>query len=198
MVNSFTPKLAPPGAGLPFFQKMILRYFVFPKYSKKMTWETSQAFFKKEGDKILKLAHSLPKEKLTQRILIKSMVGLEDSSRYWSVSMAMEHLMIVGNQIADGIVDLSQGKVPDKKADTATVKPFENLPAEKIISRFENFISNFLERTTKNISNLGSSQKFEHPWFGKLDARQWMALSGIHQQIHRKQAEAIVLGLQKK
>ena len=193
--TDLAPRLAPPGAGIPFFQKMILRYFIFPRYSKKMTLETAQDFFKREGEKILAKARELPAEKITEKVLVKPMPGLEDSSRYWSVSMAMEHLIIVGSQIAGGIVDLGLGKFPQKKADTATVKPFENKSAEKIISEFEAFIKTFLEKTTRDVVNREAPQTFAHPWFGPLNAKKWMALAAIHQQIHRKQIQAIIEGL---
>lgn len=48
---------------------------------------------------------------------------MEDSSRYWSVFMTLDHLRIVNLGVADAIRLLGQDKVPERKADTATVKP---------------------------------------------------------------------------
>lgn len=189
------PKLAAPGAGLPWWQLLLLRYFVFPRYSKKMTWESSQAFFEREGQKILRIARTLKPEDLIKRVLVKPMVGIEDSSRYWSVAMVMEHLTIVGDQIADGVVQISKGRRPEKKADVAAVKPGGDIPADKAVERYQGFMGLFLKKTSDPAINRSSSEKFLHPWFGPLDARQWMALSAVHQQIHRKQAEAIQAGL---
>lgn len=185
------PRLAPPGAGIPFFQRMVLRYVFFPKYSKKMTWEGSQEFFRKEGLKLLKLAIEAPPERINRPALVKPMVGLEDSSRYWSIAMVMEHLMIVGKAIADGVLLLTHGRTPQTKVDTAKVKPFENLPANVVIPQFQTFLEDFLRRTSGDIGDRGAEARHLHPWFGLLNARQWMALAALHQRLHRKQAEAI-------
>ncbi len=189
------PKLAAPGAGLPLWQLIALRYFFFPRYVKKMTWESSQVFFKKQGDNILGIARALNPESLTQQVLVKPIIGIEDSSRYWSVSMVMEHLIIVGTQMADGIIEMTHGRVPKKEANTATVKPFENRPAAVIIPKYQDFLENFLKRTTQGIGDRQSEQRFLHPWFGPLKASQWIALAAIHQQIHHKQAVAITKGM---
>lgn len=195
MTDPSMPRLAAPGAGLPFLQRIVLRYFVFPRYSRKMTWEGSQKFFEKEGRKILEIAGGLRPEAFNRRVLIKPTPGIEDSSRFWSVAMVLEHLVIVGSQIADGVVQLTHGQIPDKKADTATVKPFENAPAAVILPRYQGFLQDFARRTTEEVRDREAKVKFLHPWFGMLDPRQWMALAAVHQRIHRKQAEAIVKGL---
>lgn len=191
MAEAGSPKLAPPGAGLPFFQRIVLRYLVFPRYSRKMTWERSQRFFEKEGRRILEIAARLRPEDVNRRVLVKPMTGIEDSSRFWSVAMVMEHLTIVGGQIADGLVDLTHGRVPDKKADTAAVKPFENARSDVILPRYRDFLKDFERRTTEEMGDRDAGLKFLHPWFGRLNPRQWMALAAVHQMIHRKQAEEI-------
>ncbi len=139
----------------------------------------------------MRMARSLKNNQINQRVLVKPMIGIEDSSRYWSVAMVMEHLIIVGTQMADGVVEMTHGRDPKKKADVAAVKPVENLPADTIIPQYQRFLTSFLQKTTKEIGDKASDKKFLHPWFGHLNARRWMAIAAIHQQIHRKQAEAV-------
>jgi len=50
-------------------------------------------------------------------------MGIEDSSRYWSVAMALEHLGEVGLNIAVGIVELSRNMTVTVKVDIAELKP---------------------------------------------------------------------------
>jgi hypothetical protein len=33
---------------------------------------------------------------------------------------------------------------------------------------------------------------YPHPWFGPLNAQQWLAFAAPHENIHRKQIEAII------
>jgi hypothetical protein len=50
-------------------------------------------------------------------------MGIEDSSRYWSAAMVLEHLIEVGSRIATGVVELTHGQAASVKADIADVKP---------------------------------------------------------------------------
>ena len=65
------PKLANPGAGLPFFEKIISRYFLLPAYYKKTSWEDAEKVFDREGLKMLTLAKNLDQNKLGKPVLIK-------------------------------------------------------------------------------------------------------------------------------
>ena len=55
------------------------------------------------------MVEPLSAEQLQRRVLVKAPMGIEDSSRYWSASMVLEHLIEVGSRIAVGIVELTHG-----------------------------------------------------------------------------------------
>ena len=68
-------------------QKFLLRYLLFPAFCRTNTWQKALAKFQAEGDRIVALAERLSPEQLQQRVLVKAPMGMEDSSRYWSVPM---------------------------------------------------------------------------------------------------------------
>jgi len=104
--------LAPPKAGLPRFQAVLFRRLLFPLYCRCTSWDKAVAVFRAEGHKSLRAAQRLTPDAFRTRILIRPLWGLEDSSRYWSVEMILEHLIEVGARIATTIVELSHGEKP--------------------------------------------------------------------------------------
>lgn len=125
-----------------------------------------------------------------RRILIDRLQGLEDSSRYWSVWMTLDHLRIVNDSISMILKTLGKGKVPEGVARTEDVKPGFVVGAE-IVELYERSCDQLLE-IAGAVSNLRTTVAFDHPWFGPLDAGGWYTLAGVHLGIHRKQIERIM------
>src|SRR3990167_8235372 len=92
--KSVESKLDKPGAGLPFVEWAVAKYILIPQRYKNSSKEKALADFAEQSDKILKLAQGLSSEQLTERRLIARLRGLEDSSRFWSVAMTLDHLTI--------------------------------------------------------------------------------------------------------
>ena len=192
--ESSTPTLQPPGAGLPWWELLAARYIVFPRACRKLTWATAIELFQEEGARVLTVWDALPPERLGERVLIRRIAGIEDSSRFWSAAMTLEHLMIVGTGIRRTIASLRRGEVPNRTANTADVKPSgESAPAEVRAG----FVS-FLAEPAEPPMSRGEGPRFKHPWFGPIDAFQWHCLLGIHQGLHRRQIEAIRMSIQRK
>lgn len=132
-------------------------------------------------------------KELSKRVLIARPRGLEDSSRYWSVWMTLDHLRIVHHAFVGVIGSLAEERVPDGEASTAAVKPDEHV-TEAVVAEYEESCDALLAMM-KGIENFKTRAKFPHPWFGPMDAHGWLALSGGHMAIHRKQIERILKGL---
>jgi hypothetical protein len=186
--------LAPPGAGLPVIQAFVLRYVLFPAYCRITSWQKALAAFQGEGDRIIALAEPLSPQQLQQRILVKAPMGIEDSSRYWSAEMVLEHLIEVGTRIATGIVELTCGEEVTVKADVADVKPMGGNGTE-ILEDYKAFLLDYAETLAEDVGDVRSKRTHSHPWFGRLTAHQWACLGAVHQTIHRRQMERIVAGL---
>lgn len=185
------PKLDVPGAGIPFYQRLFLRFFVKPLIANRSTWENSKLDFEKIHTKIYRELQNLSDEQLNHRILVPPMIGLEDSSRFWSVAMSIEHLGIVGRQIFQLIQLMTHGQVPNRKADTATVKPLGKLSAQAAKDDFLKYCSQDFALLNSQIGDPKSPILFSHPWFGKMNAKQWYWLLSTHAVIHLKQIREI-------
>lgn len=186
------PQLAAPGAGLPFPENLIARILLGVKRGT----GNPQAFtakFVAERELIRTLISNRSDAALSTRVLIARPKGLEDSSRYWSVWMTLDHLRIVHHAFIGILESLSNEQVPEGKANTAAVKPDERVTAA-VMTEYEESCDALLA-TIHRIRNFKTEAKFPHPWFGPMDAHGWLALSGGHMAIHRTQIERILKGL---
>jgi hypothetical protein len=185
------PQLAAPGAGLPFVEKQVA-YLLFTLRRRTTSRAQFTAEFIRERDEILRLAASCPPESAAIRVLVNRIPGMEDSSRYWSIWMTLEHLRLVNTGIAEIIRTLAAGRTPQRPASTADVKPSRNADASAV----EGFIESCqLVLDAGAAPELKTKLRFAHPWFGPLNAESWYALTAFHQQLHRRQIEQILAGL---
>jgi hypothetical protein len=184
--------LAPPGAGLPKVELLVARA-LFGWRQMRGNRDFFTANFKREREAVRALVCDCGAEAGARRVLIDRVPGLEDSSRYWSVWMTLEHLRIIHTGISRTIGALAKGVVPPGKASTAAVKPKPDI-SQAVVSEYETSCDKLLE-TVGAISNLKTTARFAHPWFGLLDASGWHAMAGTHLAIHREQIRRILKGL---
>ncbi len=187
-------ELQPPGAGLPLFQAFALRHIMFPAFCLLTPWDKAIRLFMQEGERLTEYARTLPAEQLNIPVLIKAPIGIEDSSRNWSAAMVLEHLIEVGSRIATGVTELTNDRPVSVRADIAEVKP-KGVGMDEIIPLYRAFLQDFQVRTTGLVGNREASATMPHPWFGELNARQWLCLAALHQIIHRQQMQRILVGL---
>lgn len=188
------PRLQPPGAGIPFLAKFFARYFYFPKIFKG-SWEDANRVYQAQMAKVIELVEKTPPAYLTKKVLIPPLQGLEDSSRYWSIQMTLEHLNIVSQEVGEAIVLLSRGETVPKKADTAQVKPQGEATFEKTFADFKKMAATQIADLNSRVKDRASKTTHDHPWFGPFTAHKWNWLLGIHTGIHRQQIKLIRKGL---
>lgn len=187
------PKLQPPGAGLPFTQRIFLKFWLGPFVSKRVPREQCRRTYEVFTHKIIHIVTNTPPEKRNIKMLIPPQPGLEDSSRYWSLNDTLEHLLIVSRGIEGIIVSLAGEKKPQGKVDTALVKPTKS--DQDFLAEFQTYAPELMKRIDLKINQPGMSYDaqmlFEHPWFGGINLRQYYWLLGSHQGIHYKQVKEI-------
>jgi hypothetical protein len=190
------PKLKAPGAGLPWWELLVARKLIFPRICRKLTWAAAARQFQEEGSRVLAVFDALPADRLGDRVLVRRFAGMEDSSRFWSAAMAVEHLNMVGSAIRRTIGSLRRGVVPNVTPRVADFKPRGEFAPADVRSEFVRMLTGAAEaeRTEPPILP-GAGPRYAHPWFGPIDAHQWHCLLAFHQGIHRKQIEAIRKGL---
>lgn len=186
-----TVTLAPPGAGIPLLHRLAMRWRL-RRLPRRMDEARALALFDQEATKLLALAKDLTPEQLARRVLVPPQRGLEDSSRYWSVAMVLEHLVIVGDAMAGFAVALSRGEIPPGRVAIAEVKPAGTQEALAAVAAFEAMLARVHALLATRHTPLAAKPRYAHPWFGPLTAHQWMCLLALHQRVHRQQAEAIV------
>jgi hypothetical protein len=184
--------LAPPGAGLPKLELFVAR-LLFRLRRRTGNSKSFTTLFQNEREKIRELVAICPMNAANVRVLIERVPGLEDSSRYWSVWMTLDHLRIVNGQIARVIQMLLAGKVPPGTASTAAVKPSPDVSGA-VRDAYEASCTQLFE-LVRTEPNLNTRVRYAHPWFGPLDGSGWHALAGGHMRIHRVQLERILAGL---
>jgi uncharacterized damage-inducible protein DinB len=188
-------RLQRPGAGLPFLEWAIARFWYFPRYSRAAGWEQNLARMLKESAKALAWVEGLDAEKLSRQVLIERIPGIEDSSRFWSAAMTLDHLMIVGRLMVMAIEQLSAGKVPGVEADVAKVKPPAVQHGPEILAAFREFLQDAEKRIRASAPGMDTRLAFPHPWFGPMTPGQWLWLMANHHGIHRRQIQAILKGM---
>lgn len=186
------PKLAPPGAGLPKFELIIAR-LRFALHRMSETRDSATARFARERERIRELIRPLSDETAERRVLIKRLRGLEDSSRYWSVWMTLDHLRIVHIGMTRLIGALTRGVLPPGAASTAAVKPRPDVDGS-VVAKYEKSCDDLMAAVA-GAENLKTPLKYRHPWFGPLDAEGWHVVAAWHISLHRRQIERIAAGL---
>lgn len=186
------PQLAPPGAGLPAAELLIARaLFAWRRW--RGNGESFTALFRRERDTIRSLVAGCDPSLRGKRVLIERPRGLEDSSRNWSVWMTLDHLRITNLAFARVIHALTSGHVPPGRASTAAVKPDAAVTAA-VEAEYEQSCDGVLV-AVEAVTEWKTPLRYEHPWFGPLDASGWHALAGTHMRIHRGQLERIIASL---
>lgn len=182
------PTLQAPGNGLPQTELIAARILV--AWKRRITsHDAACRTFATEQQRISAIIANSDPKLATKRVLIKRLRGMEDSSRYWSLYMTVEHIRIVNRFTLDLLRSLQAGVAPDFVASTASVKPREDVGVE-VVSRFEEDCEEFL-RSFRTRNALSSTTTFTHPWFGELNARAWHFFAGFHMALHRRQLEKI-------
>ena len=192
MIDNTEPELAAPGAGLPAIEHLIARV-LFGLRRMTGNRDAFTAKFNKERAAIRALVDSCDAARRGERVLIGRQRGMEDSSRNWSVWMTLDHLRITNLGFARVIAELTQGRIPADKANTAAVKPSPTVTVA-VEAEYEKSCDDVLAAVAA-APDLKTQVRFEHPWFGLLDAFGWHALAGSHMGIHRGQIESIIAGL---
>ncbi|MCW1924975.1 DinB family protein [Luteolibacter arcticus] len=184
--------LAPPGAGLPRLEEFFLRSGL-KIYSRLAGRERVLGLFLRDAERVLSLATPLDEATGRKAVLVPRVRGMEDSSRCWSPYMIVQHLVIVDKAILGMILLLAGGKTTNREVRVADVKPSPEAGPE-VMEEFRAVLARWQE-TLAGIKDLRGGSRHAHPWFGPLDAHEWMSLAALHHGIHLRQMERVVNSL---
>ena len=153
--------------------------------------------FRWETRKLDRLLEADDSYDVSQIINIPRVIGVSESNRNWSVLMVLDHLCLVIEDCRKAIVALSDGVEPRGEIDLSFYAPSEDVGFE-VIGRFEHLTGCFCRDIQSAINGeatfLGPAQ-FSHPCFGTMNAKRWLAFAALHQVIHRRQVQKIIVML---
>jgi hypothetical protein len=182
-------ELAPPGAGIPAVE-VLLAKMVFSYLRGFKTREWANRHFQAEAGKMARMARGLAPQTANTPVLIPRVIGIEDSSRNWSVLMTLDHLTIVNTAVIEIIEALAGERLYSRRVSIAAFKP-GSMQSLETIGRFAKTTQNYVERISR-IRNLQTATHHTHPWFGSMDALGWHWLATLHHTIHRRQIQRII------
>lgn len=183
------PPLAPPGAGLSALELLFSR-FLLTVVRATASRASALRRLTKEAQRIRELVEPLDDTVGSQRVLVRRLLAIEDSSRYWSPFMVVEHLVIVDTNIFRIMIDLVAGRVHPDEARIENFKPAPSAGRPSLDS-FGKLVEQF-QCSVPRWPELHTRSRHPHPWFGPLDAHAWLCLAGIHHAIHRRQLHRIL------
>lgn len=187
-------KLAAPGKGLPFPENLIARYIVYPQGMRHFQWLATLDAWDTETTRILELSSGISDDAFFTPVLIDRLRGLEDSSRFWSVAMVMEHLIMTMKAMTQIAETLAQARQMNVRVSTADVKPKggRTIAKSEWERLFRTSSDECIARLKKISQPVSQTERLMHPFFGKIPASGWVYVLGIHQTLHRKQVEKIL------
>jgi len=186
---SMLTKLQPPGAGLPTLELAWLR-IVFRGGCALMPLHVGLRWFTREEETITSLARRVSVSHASVPVLIDRIVGIEDSSRCWSVFMVLDHLRIVNQGIAHIVESLTHNETLAQEVRIQDVKP-DPRSGPDVIEGFAQSVAAY-ETLVNRLGTLSTHRRHPHPWFGPMTAFEWHCLAAIHHWVHRRQLERIV------
>ena len=180
--------LAPPGAGLPPFELWVSRTGL-SVLRNTLNRRQIEGWLRVETRKVLAIAGKLSPEQMKRQVLIPKPIGLEDSSRNWSATMVLQHLVIIDTGIGEVVAALAKNQSFGQEVRIADVKPSPDAGREQLECLGE-ALQTYIDRISA-IENLHTVARHSHPWFGPLDGHGWHTLAALHTMIHRRQLDAI-------
>lgn len=182
------PRLAPPGAGIPWIERQVAS-FLLRRRTKAYEKNAANLVIRDQRSAIEQLWKVTPSAKRNLRVLIPRPPGLEDSSRFWSVNMVLDHLRIANESIAGVIQELGREHIPPGKASTADVKPSPDC-SDDVFFPFQAACEE-IEDVVSRLPEMRTHATYTHPWFGPLNAAQWHLMAGFHMRLHLAQIQTI-------
>jgi len=152
--------------------------------------DAAEAMIHEEAARSVELTRSVSPEQAAQGTRVKSMLGVDEDMRDWSLCQVLEHNTIVNRAVCGVINHLANGaELPAPINPKTDVMPQDGVGLEQI-EPFEASVADHLAMLAET-EKLKGTEKRQHPIFGMLDAHGWNCMFGFHLQIHRKQMDEI-------
>jgi hypothetical protein len=192
--DNVMPKLEASGKGLPWLEQLVGRYVVMPLTMSAMSNQSAYDRFSKVAQSLISTLQGVDVDVANRRVLVERITGLEDSSRYWSPVMIVDHLTITSTGILGIVQALCQGEMPERVVRIEDVKPSEQpLNINEVLERYQMMMDSYHHALPELLECIPSSTgTHSHPWFGQFTAHHWWCMNAIHHEVHLKQMQLIL------
>ena len=109
----------------------------------------------------------------------------------WSIADVLRHVTAAEEHVAPVVESLARGAVPESRRTTGSQTPEEGQPLEVLIERLRAARAELLKTVQGWPSEPDLSSKSEHPFFGLLNCKAWVAFQRLHDADHLGQIEQI-------
>lgn len=182
-------KLDKPGAGLPNIERLVLKVFLVPIVRIFISRFIASFLLNRELRIIEKSVSKVSLKDRNKSIIIDRTLAIEDDSRRYSINQVLEHLIIAGTMVQNGISYISREEEFDYEIKIENAKAYGNddKQLEKFLAFYENYFENIVPLLAHN-----SKMTKKHPWFIRFNNRDWHKFMYMHTFIHRRQIEGII------
>lgn len=158
---------------LPWHEQLVMRVYVGPFMANSSDSPQNRRLYEAYSHKIIALAEEVPLDQHKVRVLVPPQAGLLEDTRSWSISMILEHLILVDMKAKEIILKLSLGKDPDFKMSIGSVKPIGRWDARETFERYKAFVPSYLDEIEEALAKSKLELTEVHPIFGPFNALQW-------------------------
>ncbi len=182
-----------PSGGLPPWERTALN-LTFKIAASVLSDAGALKKFRRESKELFRLADDDESYDVFQTLKIPRVIGIEESSRNWSVMMVLDHVCLTTPDMLKIIKALMDGVVPRGTLVLADYKPNPEVGYE-VLAQFQRLELEYcrgIELLLESRGNLATKTRYPHPWFGPLNAHHWHCLAAIHHHIHRRQVLKLI------
>lgn len=120
---------------------------------------------------------------------VPRLFALPEEWRNWTLFMVMDHLVKFQRAVLDIVGNLAEARQPLYSLRLDTLAPDEDASANTAEEFAES--SRRFQRELLQLLPIKTVQESAHPFFGFLNAKQWIACALSHHRIHRRHAHKI-------
>ncbi len=109
----------------------------------------------------------------------------------WSIADVLRHVIAAEEGVARIVESLARGAVPEGQRETASQTPEEGQPLAVLVERLRAARAGLSKTVGGWPASPDLEAKFEHPFFGLLNCKEWLAFQRVHDLDHAGQIDQV-------
>jgi uncharacterized damage-inducible protein DinB len=109
----------------------------------------------------------------------------------WSIADVLRHVVAAEEGVARIVESLARGVVPEGSRQTGSQVPDEGQSLSALVERLRASRAGLLERVRGWPASPDLSATFDHPFFGPLNCKGWVAFQRLHDADHTGQLQQV-------